>query len=325
MCTFRSRRARLGRPQRRRVDGRRPGAGSHVSVATVEARRVGDRPRAGTRASFAERRYITAAGPRHRRADNPVWLMHTTGHYGVANGYALKLPEVTNATTPPPAGTIDRDAQGNRHRRDEGIGDDAGRAQLVRRSPAQQQRAGADPDRRGLQQGRDDRREGSRHQTPLNWELYQELLKEGKLTVRAVRVVVGRRRLGRRRQVLARVNANPGPPASLGDGVLLVRRRQDVHGRQRRRATAWMHDDWNKNSTEKDTGNTGYPAMPPEVYRQIVTALHDAGVHVSTHAIGDRAIDWVVDTYAAALARRRRAACATASSTPTRRPTTPST
>ena len=61
---------------------------------------------------------------------------------------------------------------------------------------------------------------------------------------------------------------------------------------------------WNKNSTEKDTGNTGYPAMAPEVYRQIVTALHDAGVHVSTHAIGDRAIDWVVDTYAAALAAK---------------------
>ena len=68
--------------------------------------------------------------------------------------------------------------------------------------------------------------------------------------------------------------------------------------------TAWMHQDWNKNFTEKDTGNAGYPTTPPDVYRQIVTALHDAGVHVSTHAIGDRAIDWVVDTYDAALAAK---------------------
>jgi predicted amidohydrolase YtcJ len=58
-----------------------------------------------------------------------------------------------------------------------------------------------------------------------------------------------------------------------------------------------MYQDWNKNFTEKDTGNVGYPSTPPEAYRQIVTALHNAGIHVSTHAIGDRAIDWVVDTY----------------------------
>ena len=68
--------------------------------------------------------------------------------------------------------------------------------------------------------------------------------------------------------------------------------------------TAWMHQDWNKNFTEKDTGNSGYPTTPPDAYRQIVTELHDAGVHVSTHAIGDRAIDWVVDTYAAMLAAK---------------------
>jgi len=44
--------------------------------------------------------------------------------------------------------------------------------------------------------------------------------------------------------------------------------------------------------------------MPPDVYRQIVTELHNLGIHVSTHAIGDRAIDWVVDTYDQALAAK---------------------
>jgi predicted amidohydrolase YtcJ len=62
-----------------------------------------------------------------------------------------------------------------------------------------------------------------------------------------------------------------------------------------------MYDDWNRNLKETDTGNAGYPATPPDVYRQIVTELHNEGVHVSTHAIGDRAIDWVVDTYDRAL------------------------
>jgi len=139
---------------------------------------------------------------------------------------------------------------------------------------------------------------------PLTWELYLELLKEGKLTVRVFALWSGARRLEDSAQVLARVNANPRPPASLGDGVLLsggVKMFMDGSGGAR---TAWMHQDWNKNSTEKDTGNAGYPAIAPDAYRQIVTALHDAGVHVSTHAIGDRAIDWVVDTYAAALAAK---------------------
>jgi predicted amidohydrolase YtcJ len=65
--------------------------------------------------------------------------------------------------------------------------------------------------------------------------------------------------------------------------------------------TAWMHTDWNKNLKEIDTGNVGYPSTDPNSYRQIVTELHNAGVHVSTHAIGDRAIDWVIDTYHQAL------------------------
>jgi predicted amidohydrolase YtcJ len=65
-----------------------------------------------------------------------------------------------------------------------------------------------------------------------------------------------------------------------------------------------MYQDWNRNSTEKDTGNTGYPTTPPEDYRTGVELLHNAGIHVSTHAIGDRAIDWVIDTYDGVLAAK---------------------
>ena len=62
---------------------------------------------------LAERRYITAADLDKVAPNNPVWLTHTTGHYGVANSYALKMAEVTRRRRDPPAGTIDRDAQGN--------------------------------------------------------------------------------------------------------------------------------------------------------------------------------------------------------------------
>jgi predicted amidohydrolase YtcJ len=251
---------------------------------------------------FAEHRYVTAADLDKVAPNNPVWLVHTTGHYGVANSYALKLSEVTAATTAPPAGTIDRDASD----KPTGVLKESAMSLVSRNVPPftrDQQRAGLiriieDFNKEGMTGAKDP------GIGPPKWEIYQELLKEGKLTVRLFALWSGARRLEDNAQVLARVNANPKPPASFGDGVLVsggVKMFMDGSGGAR---TAWMHQDWNKNFTEKDTGNAGYPTTPPEVYRQIVTALHDAGVHVSTHAIGDRAIDWVVDTYAAMLAAK---------------------
>ena len=70
--------------------------------------------------------------------------------------------------------------------------------------------------------------------------------------------------------MLARVAALPKPPASFGDGVLIsggVKMFMDGSGGAR---TAWMHEDWNKNSRDKDTGNAGYPSIDPETYRRIV-------------------------------------------------------
>ena len=62
---------------------------------------------------LAERRYITAADLDKAAPNNPVYLTHTTGHYGVANSLALKLSGVTKDTKDPPGGTIDRDKDGN--------------------------------------------------------------------------------------------------------------------------------------------------------------------------------------------------------------------
>ena len=129
------------------------------------------------------------------------------------------------------------------------------------------------------------------------WELYRELLQEGKLTVRVFALWAGARRLADGPAVLARVQKQPRPTVPQGDGLLIsggVKMYMDGSGGAR---TAWMYDDWSKDFTGKDTGNTGYPSTPPDEYRELVTGLHQAGVHVSTHAIGDRAIDWVVDTY----------------------------
>jgi predicted amidohydrolase YtcJ len=251
---------------------------------------------------LAERRYVTAADLDTVAPNNPVWLMQTTGHYGVANSYGLKMAEVTKDTKDPPAGTIDRDAQG----RPTGVMKEAAMALVSRNVPAltrEQQRAGIvriieDFNKEGMTGAKDPGIGQGK------WDIYEELLKEGRLTVRMFALWSGARRVEDNAAVLTRVNAHPRPTASVSDGMLIsggVKMFMDGSGGAR---TAWMHADWNKNYTGKDTGNAGYPAMPPDAYREIVTTLHNAGVHVSTHAIGDRAIDWVVDTYDKMLAAK---------------------
>jgi predicted amidohydrolase YtcJ len=244
---------------------------------------------------LAERRYLTASDLDKVSPGNPVWLTQTTGHYGVANSHALKMAGITRDTSDPPAGTIDRDAQGN----PTGVLKEAAMDLVTRRIPQltrEQQRNGIikivqDFNAEGMTAAKDPGIE------PEKWDLYQELLKEGKLTVRIFALWSGGRSVETARQTLARIRTLPRPPASFGDGRLLsggVKLFMDGSGGAR---TAWMYADWNKNFTDKDTGNVGYPTTAPDVYREMVALLHDAGVHVSTHAIGDRAIDWVVDTY----------------------------
>lgn len=251
---------------------------------------------------LAERRYITAADLDAVAPNNPVWLMQTTGHYGVANSYAMKMAEVRKDTQDPPAGTIDRGADGT----PTGVMKEAAMGLVTRLVPP----LSRDQQKQGLVKIVEDfNREGmTGAKDPgigqAKWELYQELLRENRLTVRVFALWSGARRLEDRAAVLARARADTRQDGLAGDAMLMsggVKMYMDGSGGAR---TAWMHRDWNKNLTDVDAGNAGYPATDPDAYRQIVTELHNAGVHVSTHAIGDRAIDWVVDTYDRALQAR---------------------
>ena len=273
-------------------------------AAQVAKRKPGEwiRGRGWDEGKLAERRYIYASDLDKVAPNNPVWLTHTTGHYGVANSYALKMAEVRKETTDPPAGTIDRDAGGN----PTGVMKEAAQGLVTRLVPPytrDEQRQGLvrmieDFNKEGMTAAKDP---GIGQQ---KWDLYQELHDAGTLTVRMFALWSGARRVEDNAQVMARVQAHPKPSDSSSDRVLMsggVKMFMDGSGGAR---TAWMYGDWNKNFTEKDTGNVGYPATPPDAYRQIVTTLHNAGIHVSTHAIGDRAIDWVVDTYEQVLKAR---------------------
>jgi predicted amidohydrolase YtcJ len=249
---------------------------------------------------LAELRYIYASDLDKISPNNPVWLAHTTGHYGVANSQALRLAKITADTKNPPAGIIDRDSQG----RPTGVlKEDPAMNLVVSLIPPyshDQQRHGllkmmADFNKEGMTAAKDP------GILPERWDIYRELLNENKSTVRIFALFLGGTTMDSARATLARLQQHPKPPQSLGEGMLLsggVKIFMDGSGGGR---TAWVYEPWHKKSTEIDAGNTGYPALDPATYRQMVKLFHDAGFHVSTHAVGDRAIDWVVDTYAAVL------------------------
>lgn len=249
---------------------------------------------------LAERRYLLASDLDKVAPNNPVWLEHTTGHYGVTNSYGLKLAKITAATKDPTAGTIDRDAPGAPTGVLKESAQDLVRSLIPPETPEQWQR-GILHSIEGLH------REGmTAVKDPAigepEWNAYRELLRQNKLDEHVFVLWAAGRTMDTARQAMAHISALPKPPMGFGDGSQLIsggaKIFMDGSGGAR---TAWLYKPWNKNRTGTDGTNVGYPATDPQIYREMVRMFHDAGVHVGTHAIGDRAIDWVVDAYTEVL------------------------
>ena len=251
---------------------------------------------------LAERRYVTAADLDAVAPNNPVWLVHTTGHYGVANSLALKLAHITASTADPSGGTIDRDSQGN----PTGVLKEESAMRpvtsLIPPVTLEQMRQGVLYIQQVLHsEGMTAVKDPDIYQ--LHWDAYKSLLDQGQLKERICVLWHAGSTMESARKALAEVNAVPRLPATLGDDRLLscgVKIYMDGSGGAR---TGWVYDDWLRNATTPDVtstgaGNKGYPQLDPAVYQEMVRLFHQNGVTVGTHAVGDRAMDWVVDTYA---------------------------
>ena len=251
---------------------------------------------------FAEHRYVTAADLDTVAPDNPVWLMHTTGHYGVANSAALKLAGISAGTPDPAAGTIDRDSHGN----PTGVLKEETAMEPVTRlipptTPEQMQKGILHIQEVLHSEGMTAVKDPDIYQ--LHWDAYKALLDQGKLKERICVLWHAGKTLDSARKALEEINSVPRLPATLGNDRLLscgAKIYMDGSGGAR---TGWVYDPWLRNGKTADLAsdgkpNTGYPQLDPQVYREMVRLFHQNGVPVGTHAVGDRAMDWVVDTYA---------------------------
>jgi predicted amidohydrolase YtcJ len=248
---------------------------------------------------FREHRLLTSRDLDEIAPDHPVWLSHTTGHYGVANRAALRLAKIYNKTPDPPSGTIDRDAAGH----PTGVLKEAAQDLVTALIPPPTE---AEIERGIRQMAKAFNAEGmTAVKDPEiydnTWEAYRHVLANDDLTVRAFTLWYGGRSVEEARELVAKHAKMPRPYEPNGNHHLIpggVKLFADGSGGAR---TAWMYDDWNKEFTGRDEGNRGYPNIDPDTFRKMVRIYHDAGLHIGTHAIGDRAIDLVVDSYADAL------------------------
>lgn len=248
---------------------------------------------------LAERRLITARDLDAVAPDHPVWLGQTMGHYGVANSAALRLAKIDRTTPDPPAGLIDRDDEGN----PTGILKETAQELVTRLipplGPAEIERGIVEMSRAFNAEGMTGVKDPGIPDAA--WEAYVRALASGELSVRVFALWLGGVSIDDARELIERRAAMTRPYEPRENDHLIaggVKLYADGSGGAR---TAWMYDEWNVDVTGVDAGNRGYPNIDPATLRRMIRTYHDAGLHVSTHAVGDRTIDLVVDAYLEAM------------------------
>jgi predicted amidohydrolase YtcJ len=249
---------------------------------------------------LAEHRLLFAADLDRVSPKNPVWLVNTTGHFGTANSYALRAAHIDDHTADPRHGTIDHDGSGHVT----GVLKEAANSRvgaMVPQPTYEQIRNGILHEierlhREGITAIKDI---GS----PATWEAYSQLLAAGRLDERVCMLWRAGSTLQSAKAALAEIQRASSKPHHAEDDRLLACGAKIFMDGSAIARTAWNYKPWYKNATEVDPNNAGYPATDPDVYREQIRLFHQAGISVGTHAIGDRAIDWVVDTYAEDLTR----------------------
>jgi predicted amidohydrolase YtcJ len=285
-----------------------PRVKSIKDVQEAIAKRVRELPAGGwiqgrgwDEGKFTERRLITAQDLDEIASEHPVWLSHTTGHYGVANRAALRAAKIRRETPDPPHGTIDRDSSGHPTGVLKETAQDLVTVLIPPLTEAEMERGIREMSRAFNAEGMTGVKDPEI--SDKTWQAYRRVLGNDDLTVRAFTLWYGGTSIDEAQELILKRAAMSRPYEETGDEHLIsggVKLYADGSGGAR---TAWMYEDWNVGYSGKDEGNRGYPNIEPETLRRMIGMYHAAGLHIGAHAIGDRAIDLVVDSYAEAIRR----------------------
>ncbi|MCS7051123.1 MAG: amidohydrolase, partial [Thermomicrobium sp.] len=244
--------------------------------------------------ALAEHRHPTRWDLDRASTDHPLVLVHSSGHMLVANSRALQLAGVTSETPDPPGGHLVRDASGE----PTGLLQENAMELVERVVPAPTLEDMVEALRRcnaayvaaGITSSQD---AGSDH--PLQLEAFQRAVERDVLHLRTSMMI--------RHQLLPHLlglglkqgfgdtQLRIGPIKLFADGSLI--------GRTAAVSRPFLDD--------PRPDNYGIAIWTQEELDDLVWQAHAAGFQVATHAIGDRAIEMVLEAYERALDRLPRA------------------
>ncbi|MFN8452119.1 MAG: amidohydrolase [Anaerolineae bacterium] len=230
-------------------------------------------------ADLPEHRHLTRADLDAASTEHPIALTRTCGHMIVANSRALELAGITASTPNPPGGVIVRDEHGEPTGllQETATGllniptpDDETLARAIREANYHQLRLGITSATDPLL-------------TPDHLRVYHQLEADGDLAVRVNGLPI-------RRPDGAEKITYPLPEKYLSDTLRIDTVKFFADGGLSG-ATAAIRQPY------KITGDQGVLRFEHDELLQLMWEAHDAGFRIATHAIGDRALDQVINVY----------------------------
>ncbi|NJN27363.1 MAG: amidohydrolase [Cyclobacteriaceae bacterium] len=216
--------------------------------------------------------------------DHPVFLMHASGHLGLANGKAMELAGITSATGYSGAGDIFEDEVGNLT----GIFNESAMeliASHIPKNEAQQDQLAFDAaTKECLSHGITSFHDAGVGQSTI--DLYKKNIADGNMKVRIYAMLDGSDRL------LLSSYFVTGPAIGLGQDMLTIRSIKLYSDGALGSRGAWLLDAY---SDMPDVH--GHSIVPPDTLYRVSTDAIRYGFQVGTHAIGDRANREVLNQY----------------------------
>lgn len=236
---------------------------------------------------LAEKRHLTRQDLDKVSTRHPVWALHISGHFGVANSMALQLAAITKDTPQPSGGIIRKDeATGE----PSGILEEQAMLQVMKLIPPPTlenrlvalRAAAADYARHGITTAQN----GLTDERSLN--VFQEVEKSEALPIR---VVVWPDFATAQKMIDGGLKVDWSHSHKLKLGAAKTFADGSIQG-----YTGYLTQPYHS-PFHGDPAYRGYPIMPREQLTELVTTLHKAGFQLAIHGNGDAAIDDLIAAY----------------------------
>jgi predicted amidohydrolase YtcJ len=217
-------------------------------------------------------------------SENPVLISRYDGHLSLANSLALKLAGITKHTPDPPGGKIIKDPKTGEPT---GILKDAAESLVSKIIPPASKEQLLAAAHAAMNEAKRFGVTGLMDNTSsADFAIYQNLLKNGELTVRIYSLFP----LPRWKEL-----ANLGIKTGFGNDMLKIGCMKGFTDGSVGSRTAMFFDEYND-----DPGNYGLPnemMFPEGNMKKMVSGADKVGLHISIHAIGDKANNLLLNIY----------------------------